>query len=285
MKEDKMSVTLQRTRPWLWLTVPITLLVALTSAAGLSVPGLYRGPLSWALQGRAQDLIDLIVLAVLVISSVFVGRGSRRARLVWLGTLSYLAYTFVIYCLSVYFNSLFLVYVAVLGLSFWALIGGMATTDWVEIREHFAANTPVKVVSLLMLAQVVLFYMAWLKEDIPALLAGTIPTSVIENGTPTNSIHVLDMAMLLPAIALSAIWLWRKQTLGFGMAGIMLTNMIFQMVNIIGVMLFYLSAGIVNDPSSISMFVIIGVVNLALLSWHLARMNASAPTTWRAAHA
>src|SRR5271165_2492660 len=195
-----MSENLQHIRSWLWLTVPITVLVILVSAVGLWVPNFYRGPLSWTVQGVAQDFTDLVVvLPVLVISGFLAARGSQRARLVWLGALSYLVYSFVLYAFGVYFNTLFLVYVATLGCCLWALIGGMASTDWGEIKQQFLSDTPVKIVSVLLLIQVVLFYLTWLKEDIPAFLSGTIPATVLESGLATNPVHVLDMAALLPA--------------------------------------------------------------------------------------
>ena len=166
-----MSENVQRNRSWLWLTVPIAILLLLVSAIGLWVPDFYRGALSWTVQAVAQDFINLvIVLPVLVVSGFLAYRGSQRAKLVWLGALSYLVYSFVIYAFGVYFNSLFLFYVAALGCCLWALIGGIATTDWREIRMRFATNTPVKLISVLLLIQVVLFYMTWLKEDLPALL-------------------------------------------------------------------------------------------------------------------
>ena len=50
-----------------------------------------------------------------------------RAQLIWLGVLVYLIYTYVTYAFVVRFNPLFLVYVALLGCSLYALIGGLAT--------------------------------------------------------------------------------------------------------------------------------------------------------------
>jgi hypothetical protein len=274
--EETMSENVQINRSWLWLTVPIVILVLLVSGVGLWVTDFYRGPLAWTVQGVAQDFIDLvIVLPALVISALLAARGSQRARLIWLGALSYLVYSFVIYAFGVYFNALFLVYVAALGCCLWALIGGMATTEWGDIRTQFAPNTPVKIVSVLLLIQVVLFYLTWLKEDIPAILSGTIPATVIESGLASNPVHVLDMAAMLPAIALSAIWLWRRRTLGFGLVVVMLTNIIFQCVSIATIMIFSARAGLAAGTELIIVFAILAVIDLALLVWHLSHMKPS----------
>jgi hypothetical protein len=272
--EETMSESVQPNRSWLWLTVPIAVLVMVVSGIGLWVPDFYRGALAWTVQGVAQDFIDLlIVLPVLVISAFLAYHGSPRARLIWLGALSYLVYGFMIYAFGVFFNALFLVYVAALGCCLWALIGGMAATDWREIRNRFATNTPVKIVSVLLLIQVVLFYLTWLKEDVPALLSGTIPATVVESGLATNPVHVLDMAVLLPAIAMSAILLWRKQTLGYGLAAVVLTNVILQCVGIAGIMIFSLRAGLPAGTELIIVFAVLAAVDLALLVWHLSHMK------------
>jgi hypothetical protein len=271
-----MSENVQHNRAWLWLTVPIAVLLMLMSGIGLWVPDFYRGALTWTVQGVAQDFIDLvIVLPVLVVSAALAARGSQRAQLIWLGTLSYLVYSFVIYAFGVYFNALFLVYVAALGCCLWALIGGMATTDWGEIRAQFATQTPVKIVSLLLLIQVVLFYLTWLKEDIPAILSGTIPATVVESDLATNPVHVLDMAAMLPGIALSAIWLWRRQTLGYGLVAVTLTNVIFQCVSIVTIMIFSARAGLPAAAELIIVFAVLAAIDLTLLLWHLSHMRPS----------
>lgn len=50
-----------------------------------------------------------------------VSKGSVKAFLVWSGVPLYLIYAYVIYAFDIHFNRLFLVYVAILGLSFVAL--------------------------------------------------------------------------------------------------------------------------------------------------------------------
>ena len=276
-----MSENNHHPRAWLWLTVPIALLLVLMSGIGLGVPDFYRGALAWTIQAVAQDFFDLVVvLPVLIISAVFAYRGSLRGRLIWLGALSYIVYSMVIYTFALYFNALFLVYVAALGCSLWALIGGMASTDWHGIKGRFVPDAPVKVISTLLLIQVVLFYLTWLREDIPALLAGTIPATVLESGLPTNPVHVLDMAVMLPAIAFAAVALWRKQALGYGLAPVMLTNAIFQTLNITGIMIFSLRAGLPAATELIAIFVALAAIDMGLLVWHLSGMQRShAPGT------
>ena len=202
-----------RTGPWLWLTAPMAVLLAIAAGSELLVDGIFRGDeLNFIAQGVGQDFVTLAVaLPALVVSAVLAGRGSERARLVWLGTLAYVLYTYVICAFHVRFNPLFLVYVALLGLSLHALMGGQATTDFEGIKARFSnKKIPVRAASVFLASMTVPFYLAWLGEVVPALIAGDVPQSVADAGTPTGSAHVLDMAWMLPAMALTSFWLWRS---------------------------------------------------------------------------
>ena len=268
------TATTWRADVWLWLTVPLAILVATVSGIGLLVPGVYKDPPAWAIQGVAQDFTDLVVVGpVLVVSAVLATRGSQRARLVWLGTLTYLVYAFVIYAFAVQHNPLFLLYVAGLGCSLWAVIGGMVTTDWIAIQPGVSAAAPVKVVSLFLIVLAALFSLVWLGDEVPALLSGGVPASIKDMGVPTNPVHVLDFAMLLPTMLVAGIWLWRKRTIGYGLAAMMLVHTIFQALGIAAVMVFSLRAGLPGASGVAFGFIALAVATLALLGWHLSSFS------------
>jgi hypothetical protein len=71
----------------------------------------------FAAQGVGQDIANLIAYPILLLLAWAASRGSVRAYLAWLGILIYSGYSYAIYAFDVGFNALFLVYVAVLGLS------------------------------------------------------------------------------------------------------------------------------------------------------------------------
>ncbi|MGB3632522.1 MAG: hypothetical protein WA982_00625 [Rubrobacteraceae bacterium] len=264
------------TKVWLWLTAPITALVAIAAGSGLFVEGLYRDAPYFVAQAVGQDLITLVVaLPVLVISAILTARGSHRANLVWLGILVYLVYSYVIYALAVQFNPLFLVYVALLGFSLYALIGGLATTDFAGIKARFSRETPAKAASIFLVVLAALFYFMWLSETIPALLAGEVPQSVTDNGTPTNAVHVLDMAWILPAMLLSSFWLWKRRALGYTLAGVMLT---FGTMIVLAVMAMVVSMSLLGQAVAIgqaAIFAIVAAVILGMLAWYLRGLGES----------
>ena len=72
-----------RANGWLWLTVPIALLLAVAAGGGVFIGDLYRDTPNLVVQARGQDLITLLVaLPTLVIAAWLTARGSQRARLI-----------------------------------------------------------------------------------------------------------------------------------------------------------------------------------------------------------
>ena len=271
-----MNKSTRRANWWLWLTIPIAILLAVAAGGGLFIKGLYRDTPNLVTQAIGQDAITLVVaLPTLVISAFLTSRGSQRARLVWLGGLIYMVYTYVGYAFAVRFNSLFLVYVALLGCSTYALIGGLVATDWAGIKAGFTERTPVKAVSIYLAVTAALFYFLWLSEAVPASLTGNRPQSLIDAGTPTNFVQVLDMAWFLPATAITAVSLWRKQPIGYTLAGAILTFVVLLTLAILSMVVFMVRAG---QPVVIPQVVIYGIlliVSIGILIWYLKNLKSS----------
>ena len=104
-----------------------------------------------------QDIANLISVAVLLIAVYFVYKGSVKALLVWMGTLLTLLYAYVIYAFAAHFNSLFLVYVAILGLSFYTFFNSTLGLQPDRLKSHFVALTTVRAVSVYLLLVAVLY--------------------------------------------------------------------------------------------------------------------------------
>ncbi len=258
------------TNVWLWSTIPIAILLAIAAGSGLFIKGLYRDNPYFASQAVGQDFISLVVvLPTLLGTAFFAGRGAPGARLIWLGGLVYLVYTYVVAAFDVSFNALFLVYVALLGCSLYALIGSLVTVDMAGIQACFGGGTPNKVVSIYLGVVAVLFYVLWLSEIVPALVGGRIPQSIQDNGTPTNAIHVLDMAWILPAFGIAAVSLWYKRALGYTLAGALLTYEVLLILAVLSMVVFMSLDG---QPVVVPQVIIFGVlfaVGLGMLIGYL----------------
>src|SRR3954469_4178386 len=112
-------------RTWIGLSWLASLLMALASAAGLFVPAVYaKETASWGAQGAGQDLVNLFVaVPTLTLSAWYVRKRSVRALMVWIGALIYVVYSYLMYAFFVHFGPVFPLYVAVLGLSAFTLVG------------------------------------------------------------------------------------------------------------------------------------------------------------------
>jgi hypothetical protein len=105
-------------------SVAIALLVAAASLMGIALPSTYAAETaSWTAQAIGQDWVNLLlVVPCLIVASA---RGGRRWKLIRGGALVYTLYSYSIYAFAVHFNRVFLIYCAILGLSFFALaLGG-----------------------------------------------------------------------------------------------------------------------------------------------------------------
>jgi hypothetical protein len=202
---------------WAALSVAAALLSMIGSIVGLLAPNSIYGKETSTLAdaATAQDLVGLVIVGpLLLVLAVLAVRGALRCWLCWLGLLSFTVYNYAIYAFSINFGPLFLVWVAVLGLALFALIGGLAALGTLPVETRLAA-APVRLTGWFLIAIATLFVMLWLSEIVPDLLAGRASTSAEDWKVPTNPVHVLDLAFFLPAVFLSGVLLLRRHRFGY----------------------------------------------------------------------
>lgn len=193
-----------RSTTWTW-SVVIAALVTVASVWGLAAPGAYeQETVNWATQARGQDIGNLVAVVVLLLSCAGYERGSRgAAAVVWLGALLYLVYAYVIYAMALHFNQLFLVYVAILGLSCSAIVFSVDRMRAVD--RGFPASGAPRLVGGISIVIGVSFAGLWLSELVPATVSGVVPQSVSDAGLWVNPVHVIDLALLLPAMVIAGV--------------------------------------------------------------------------------
>jgi hypothetical protein len=207
-------------RLWMWLSSVAASVAAAGSVVGLLAPDRIYGGETVALAdaATAQDMVMLTLVApLLIVLGVRASRGSLPACLGWLGCLAFTAYNYAIYAFSIRFGPLFLPWVAVLGLSTFALAGGLSTVDIAAVRRRFAGRAMTAVGRLLIVVAAA-FVLLWLSEIVPDLSAGNPSRSADAWRVPTNPVHVLDLAFFLPAIAATGILVLRGRPLGYATA-------------------------------------------------------------------
>jgi hypothetical protein len=166
----------------------------------------------------AQDVVNLVLVAPLLVVLGFVAaRGSVRAYLGWLGCLVFTVYNYAIYAFSVQFGPLFLLWVTVLGLAVFALVGGLSTLDKAVVANTLRGQA-MRLSAWLLIALGSAFALLWLAEIVPDLLAGHASRSAGAWQVPTNPVHVLDLTWFLPAVITSCVLLLRGRPLGYATA-------------------------------------------------------------------
>lgn len=200
----------------------VAALLAVISLGGLRTTAYANETSALAAQAIAQDWFDLWILApVIAISAATSVLGSARARYVLMGGLLFAAYTAAIYCFSVHFNALFLVYCATLGASIYGL--AIIAAEIHHEPSYFVASPRARRLAAgCLIAIGGGFALLWLAQILPALAAGEPPRQLTELGIPTNPVHVLDLAIVLPLHVIAGVGLWRGTRLGLLLAPMML---------------------------------------------------------------
>jgi hypothetical protein len=217
----------------LLLSIPLAGLLILVSCVGLLTPGFYAAETqNWQVQSIGQDLVDLFLIApCLLITSISAYRSNRKAIPAWGGVMLYLAYTFDLYCFDVHFNMLFVFYCLGLSLSFYSLVYFLFI-QYKQNNGNFKNKKTTRLIGIYFITISVLFYFLWLAEIIPAIIQHTIPKSIIDAGLFTNGVHVLDLAIVLPLIFLSGIFLLKRKPFGLLLAPVILTFFVLMDITI-----------------------------------------------------
>ena len=181
--------------------------------------GLYRHmSAEVAPQGIAQDHITLFAgIPLLIISLISALKGSLRGKYLLAGATAYFFVTYLFYTVMAMYNSLFLVYVMLMGLSFFSLVLIIISFDLNHLKENFNASTPVKFTGGFLIFISLSIAFLWLSIVVPPLLNGTIIPVEVEHYT-TLIVQGLDLGILLPAAFISGALLRKKRPSGYLLA-------------------------------------------------------------------
>lgn len=237
----------------------IAALVAVSSLLGLLTPWAYRDETAnWLLQARGQDIGNLVAVAVLVVSAIRMRAGSARAAELWLGTLFYLLYAYIVYAFAVHFGRLFLVYVAVLGLVSFTLIAAPPA----KTQRASAGSGARRLAGWTLIGVGGLFAMLWLTELVPATITGHAPPSLDSAGLIVNPIHAIDLSVVLPGVIAVGVLTLRGSESGTRLTVPALWFSVLMGSSIVAAMMLILASG---DSSAVApMLMVVVVVGASL---------------------
>jgi hypothetical protein len=254
------------------------LLLAISVAAGLTFfsDGTLSGTAAMNGSARGTALVFLVVTTpAMVAGMILAGRGSVRAIVVWLGALFVTVYNAQMFLYATPFNQLFLVYLAVLALSIWAIVALLSSGTVGRLAAAADSTMPVRLVAGYVVAIAVFNALLWLKSIIPAVLSDA-PTSVLAGtGLTTNPVYVQDLAIWLPLAIVGACWLWRRRSWGYPIVGGVLVLWVIESMSVAADQWF----GSQADPAStvvsatmvpaFAVLALIGLVPLAMFLRHI----------------
>lgn len=223
-----------------WLVLIIILLAAISAGAGLfwqeggdsftfntlhgeSVEmygqGIYQNETFFrAPINRGTDFVALFVgLPLFAVSFWHYRRGSWRGRLIMLGVLSFFLYYGISLSFSAAYNSLFLVYIALMSSTFFALVYVLTEIDPVELAARFTPGVPHRGTAVFMFVAGLGTVFVWLSEIIGPILRGELPTEALGPYT-TLVTHALDIGIIAPTAVLTGIFLLRRAPVGYLLA-------------------------------------------------------------------
>lgn len=260
---------------WLWLSIVAALLAAAGSVIALAVDRIYaRLSPVFLPQALAQDIANLALASpALLILATLALRGSLRAYLLWLGVLTFTVYNYVIYTFSIPFGPLFLLWVAVLGLCIYALIGGVTAVDHRVVESRFSSRRVIQIVAWFLIITAILFSLLWLSEDVPALLNGNTPQSVLDMALPTNPVHILDLGFFLPAVVATSVLLLKRKPLAYTLAPSFIVFLVLTGVPILLTPVVQAARGEIAAWGVVVPIGTLTVVLLGLLAWLLSTMR------------
>jgi len=257
------------------LTVLLAVVLAIVSYFGAFVEGTYdRDVASMAAQGMGQDMVDLfLVVPLLIVSIILVRRDIKAGWFLLTGSVFYTLYSFFIYAFGVYFNQLFLLYCIIIGLALYTFIFILHEMNRMDIKGWFSDNVPDRLIGYYFILIAVVFYALWLKDTLPAVLNDTIPESVSKYELLVNPVHVLDIAIVLPGVIITAVMLIKNLRLGYILTPTLLVFIILLAIALIGMTLMLQVKEISDDTSVAGIFAVMAVISIGFLLMFLAKMG------------
>ncbi|HSP47618.1 MAG TPA: hypothetical protein VLN47_06050 [Clostridiaceae bacterium] len=231
------------------LSVAIAILAAIASAGGLFLSSLYHDNALITAAWHGNDFVTLfLALPVMVGSLVYSARGSRRAQVIWMGTLWYMVYNYMFYLFGAAFNSFFLIYAALFTMSSYALVLALLKVDAHGLSGRAFDRIPVKLVSGFMLFFAILLGVMWIGLSLSYVFTGVIPVAIAQTDHPTGVVFAIDLTLIVPSLILCAVALYRRKAWGFVLSTIVMIKASTYALAMIAMSVFsYLEVGIL-DP-------------------------------------
>lgn len=205
-------------QPAVWMSLLIALLLGITAIAGLIDPTIYAPFVSQpeALAGLpVQDGVSLLAALLLPAAIYLARRGSARAWVMAAGLVTYATYFYAFYAFGFVYTVYYPLYLAIVGLGIYTLIGLLLGVEAAAFARLLDAKMPVRLLSVILGVPILL---------VPVWLGRIQQRIATQEVFDTDLVFVLDLTILIPALVLTAVQLWRRRPLGYLLSGVLLVK-------------------------------------------------------------
>lgn len=243
---------------------------AAAATLGLLVPDLYTGDAATAEMLRGYDAVTLLVAPVLLLAQL-VRPAAVVSRLLSLGLLAYLAYTYAYYVFGTGFNDVLLLHAVVFSGSLAGLVLGLRSIDPVETSAAFDRRTRLRVPAVVLGLLSVSLGVMWVFYSLHYAVTGEVPagSALVETDTVVHLGIVLDLTILVPAYAAAAVLLWRGRPWGYVLGVVLLVSGLLHQVSYLVALLFQSAAEVPDavafDPVEPVIILVYGAAAAVLL--------------------
>lgn len=275
----------------IWLSSLIVVLVLITASLGLfwedggnsfsfttlrgdivsiSGRGLYRYDTTLMAMGfKAGDAVTLILGVPALISLLRYQRGSVRGGLVLAGTLTYFLYNYGSMAFGAAYNHLFLIYVALMSVSLFALILTLMSFDLAMLPVHFSPHLPRRNIGIYLIVSGVVLLLIWPGLSIiPALFEGKAPLEVWSYTTVIT--YAIDMGIVAPALIVAGIMLLHRNPLGYLLTATLLVFTVILGTNLLTAGTIQMRAGLIDIRQFIGFVASFAILTLYAIWFTLA---------------
>ncbi len=185
--------------------------------SGLAYPQIYGDTLNKGLLPGtfAQDVISVPAALILAFMSIrFLKRQRFKSFIIMLGLSAYFFYAYGLFTISGNYNQLYPLYLLIFALGVYSLILGLTSFKAAAVVQTQLPAWLRRALAAFFVLIVVVFVSLWLAILLPASAATVQPDAY--------AVLVLDLAVVMPALAITAYMLWFSIPFGNVLAGVAL---------------------------------------------------------------
>lgn len=209
------------------LMIILSVLALGVALGSLIFPQVYQGVLTLALLPGtfSQDVISILAAVVLVMMSIqFLKRQRFKSFIIMLGLSAYFFYAYGLFTISGNYNPLYPLYLLIFSLAIYSLVLGLTSFQSAAVAQTHLPAWLRRTVAGFLIFIVVLFVPLWLGLLLPGAIAKACPDAY--------AVLVLDLAVVMPAMGITAYMLLRNIPFGNILAGVALLKSLTLMMSV-----------------------------------------------------